>query len=585
MEGEQSQQDPTTPATGGGADGEASAPAATSAAAGDSSSAESNQASQASGQRGQSSSATEGTDPPRRKRRRRRKKKAGGGEAAGAPGREHQTAVPTQPAASNGSAPPAPRADASAINSLAAGLFSHLDERQVPCKVDGCDNTWGWTAQEQIQAFGQPPPRRMCGRCTAKFTALEDRAVACANPGCARTWTWAKSSQVAQMQRNGSAKPPSKVCPECTKEERELPDRDVSCRVEGCKRTWTWSRDAQLKHRTWARRNAEEQARGGAAPSAPDNDRGRGKRKRGRRRQRVDVNEAPRRMCELCREKMNRLQEREGPCKVHGCTRMAMVDRESQLRAWARLGTQDLEAEANAGRRMCEHCREFCRAHPDRAVPCGRPGCDKSWTYKTGAQLQDFLAGRRQDPIRLCSECTKGGMMAAVPGAPAGAEVMPCVVPMCEGLWFYQQGITQVAPGNGELPVDRMCDSCRQERGQPSRAPAVEPESTSVEPEGGSPAQAEGVAESPEPHESTAASAAAVMVTEPGSQVASSTEPVVDEAGAANEAVAANEANAANEPTAANEATAANEGDDSTTAKPDTPPTDVSSPDDVPTAD
>ena len=111
--------------------------------------------------------------------------------------------------------------------------------------------------------------------------------------------------------------------------------------MEGCARTWTWTRDAQLKHRTWARRFAEEEALGtekgdehggprrSAGIVAPVPERAGGGKRRRRRRQRVDVHEPPPRMCLPCREKAAAIVEREVPCKVHGCTRSTVLDRES----------------------------------------------------------------------------------------------------------------------------------------------------------------------------------------------------------------------------------------------------------------
>lgn len=306
----------------------------------------------------------------------------------------------------------------------------------------------------------------MCADHQAKVGNVSDREVPCSNPGCARTWTWNRSAQLKAMQRTGVAQPPKKICPHCNDEERHLADREVTCRVDGCKRTWTWVADAQLKHRVWARRYAEEQR--GGNPSGGKRDR----RRKGRRRNpKPDINEPPGRMCSLCHDKLARIEPREGPCKVHGCTRTAAVDRDTQLRAWARLQTEDLDAHGPLQRRMCTTCRDFCRSHPDREVRCGRPGCEHTWTNKTGAQLQDFLAGRRQDPIRLCEECSKGGALTQA-ATPDGMEVMPCVVTMCDGVWFYREGVTVVAPAAADVAVDRMCDRCRQERGAEPRGEA-----------------------------------------------------------------------------------------------------------------
>lgn len=404
----------------------------------------------------------------KRKRRRRRKKKK-----------------PEGVEATDGAAPtPAVDDVAASMANLAGGLLSHVDDREIPCRVEGCKNTWIWTSDEQIRNFGQPPPRRMCREHSSQLDSSSDTQVPCSNPGCEKTWTWTKSARVQQIQRGGSAIPPRRMCPDCEREEKELPDREVRCKVDGCKRSWTWTRDAQLKHRTWLRRT------GGEAEVAPPQ--GKGKRRRRRRGRAAGVNDPPPRMCEPCRAKAARLVEREGPCKVHGCTRMAKVDRDSQLRAWAQLETEDLDAEAPLPRRMCDVCREFCRHHPDREVVCGRPGCDNTWTFKTGAQLQAFLAGRLEDPMRLCSECSKGDfvMLPRPAEAPPGAEVMPCVVGGCEGVWYWLPG-TAIAPANpGDLPTDRMCAEHRKEH-QPGTsnkptdeskdAPAPEPPSESTE--------------------------------------------------------------------------------------------------------
>ena len=491
------------------------------------------------------------SEGPRRKRRRRRGRRKGSGpEARAGEGSPAAEVAPT----SEGPAPEAAPNDAAAPwQALAAGLFSHLDERQVPCMIDGCPNTWSWTAQEQMQAFGQPPPKRMCNEHRAALSSIEDRELPCANPGCEHTWTWTTAMQRKAMQRTGgTVEPPRKVCPHCIAEEKDLADREVPCRLEGCGRHWTWTRDAQLKHRVWARRQAEEDA------AEPASGRGGGKRRgrRNRRRRRPDIHEPPPRLCGPCQDKLARLEPREAPCKVHGCTRTVTLDREVQLRAWALLHTEDLDAEPSLPRRMCDTCREFCRSHPDREVACGRPGCERTWTYKTGAQLQDFLAGRRQDPIRLCDECSKGGALLVDVESVAGMEVMPCVVPLCDGVWFYREGLVAVEPSPSDpLPLDRMCDRCRQERGAEPRARALEAElEPDPEPDDdGSDGEADdggsddgGSDEADDGEAAEAVADASASETEPREGIGMAAE--VEEAGAANEATAANEAVAANEP-------------------------------------
>jgi hypothetical protein len=346
-------------------------------------------------------SAAESDAGPRKRRRRRRRGRAKGRRDDGSP-LEPSTEASAESRASSGEQhePPQP-----SLASLAGGLLSHIDDREVPCTVEGCDNTWTWTANEQIRSYGQPPPKRKCAECTA------------------------------------------------------IDDREVPCAVESCNRRWVWSAEAQLKHRAWMRRQ----------PSRDGNN----KRRKGR------AQEAPRRKCDLCHAKLLKIVERESVCKVHGCTRTVKIDKDSQLRAWAAMRTDDLDAEPVLPKKMCDVCREFCRTHPDRDVQCGRPGCDRTWTYKTGAQLQSFLAGRFEDPIRLAcegsdcdlirAEAAHLAQLAALSGEgeepriEPDAEIMPCIVPGCERSWIWRPGM-KVAPCNdGDQPVDRMCGAHRGE--------------------------------------------------------------------------------------------------------------------------
>lgn len=397
----------------------------------------------------------------------------------------------------------------------------------MPCRIAGCENTWTWYAAQQIRGFGQKPPERMCDHHLAQFSELEDREVPCRTPGCANTWTWKRGAQLADLQRHGKLKRPSRLCAECLAAERDTTDATMPCKVEGCRRTWVWGRDAQLRHRLWVLRQrakaraAERAAERSAAPAevaapaaapadmspppaaepAPENlsaetpvaeapegtegvaaleavaagatePAGEGKKKRRRKRkQRVrvvpDPEGPPQRMCGLCAQKLGKLVAREVPCKVHGCVRTWTWDRASQLRTWVQSGSDDVDFEPPAPKRMCEVCRDFCRKHPDRDVPCGRPGCGNTWTYKTGAQLQAFLAGRLQDPLKLCAECAKGefAKQAEEAGLPEGAEIMPCVVPACAGQWVYVPGQKLMQVEGDELASDRMCTKCRRERG------------------------------------------------------------------------------------------------------------------------
>jgi len=419
-----------------------------------------------------------------------------------------------------------------------------MQDKQVSCRISGCQNTWTWFAAQQIRGFGQPPPDRMCDEHLSQFNELADREVPCRTPGCPNTWLWKRGAQLAELQRTGKLRRPARLCAECFNAERETHDAELPCKISGCRRTWTWNRDAQLRHRLWVLRQRAKAARpvlearaeeaatdevkaeearpveaaaiaevsteaAGEAPvesgeavsadmsegtaatatSEPSEDERRKRRRKRRRGAKAAPSPEgpPERMCGLCAQKLGRLQAKELPCKVHGCTRSWTWDRASQMRAWVLSGSDDVEFEPASPKRMCEVCREFCRTHVDREVACGRPGCATTWTYKTGAQLQAFLAGRTADPLKLCGECSKGEFAATFrpsgDAVPEGAEIMPCVVSGCDGTWVYIPGMKLRETSYGELSTDRMCPKCRRERGLDGGDAPVEVTAADLEPD------------------------------------------------------------------------------------------------------
>ncbi len=515
-----------------------------------------------------------------------------------------------------------------------------MADKEMPCRIKGCNGSWVWYGSQQIRSLGKQAPERMCEKHLEQFNTLADREIKCRTPGCAHTWIWKRGAQFSQLLRGGKMRPPSGLCASCATEERELSDRDVECKVEGCVRQWTWTRDAQMRHRLWVRRQklkaaeeqakqekqakqaakkaAAEQAKSGeqtsegetnAAESAlsvdgqtqvtadvkaeadkaeakadtgeakaatadesetqaetgdkveakadraeanagesetqaetgdkaearadkaqakaqtgdkagakaedtseakaagakadkadeagdkseakPSAEKPKKKRKRKSRRKtkRTIPDEGPPdRMCNTCAAKLAAITPRQVGCKVHGCTNSWTWDRASQLRAWVHLGTDEVGVEPTAPRRMCDTCRDFCRKHPDRKLDCGRPDCEKQWMYKTGAQLQDYLAGRSLEPNRLCDECIRGGFTPAPqsdsPTAVPVLECMPCSTRGCGGTWLFVPG-QKLQPWNGagDPPDDRLCDDCRIERGLNARTAAIKSR-LSPEPDG-----------------------------------------------------------------------------------------------------
>ncbi len=409
--------------------------------------------------------------------------------------------------------------------------FNELADREVQCRTPGCANTWTWKRGAQLAEMQRTGklrrPSRLCAECFSAERETHDTELPCKIEGCRRTWTWTRDAQlrhrlwllrqrskadaaaaraaaaqaaraesaalarssessgssgsfVAESSSSGLAVAAPGAFPEEVRSPEVFADTYVEGRVPDDVNTsdspasaeGDAPADASATTVTEGTEVTEGHSQEPGEPAEPGGDR----RKRRRKRRRggkpvVNAEGPPERMCGLCAQKLTHLQPREQPCKVHGCSRTWTWDRASQMRAWVASGSDDLAFEPAAPRRMCEVCREFCRTHSDREVACGRPECNNTWTYKTGAQLQAFLAGRTADPLKLCGECAKGEFAVSFrPGGesgevPEGAETMPCVVPGCEGTWLFIPGMRLRETPYGELAPDRMCTPHRQERG------------------------------------------------------------------------------------------------------------------------
>ena len=375
--------------------------------------------------------------------------------------------------------------------------FNELADREVPCRTPGCPNTWTWKRGAQLAEMQRTGklrrPSRLCAACFAAERETHDTQLPCKIEGCRRTWTWTRDAQlrhrlwVLRQRAKSDAAAARAAAAEARAAAASIAVPDAAAPIEEVRSPEVFADtiaegnlpvfvpgSEDMSPETLPEGHVPEasspEATDGAGESGGDRRKRRRKRRRGGK-PAPNPEGPPERMCGLCAQKLSRLQPREQPCKVHGCSRTWTWDRASQMRAWVASGSDDLDFEPGAPKRMCEVCREFCRTHPDREVACGRPGCPQTWTYKTGAQLQAFLAGRTADPLKLCGECAKGEFAATFrPGGeggevPEGAETMPCVVPGCTGTWLYVPGMRLRETPYGELAPDRMCEAHRSERG------------------------------------------------------------------------------------------------------------------------
>jgi hypothetical protein len=384
---------------------------------------------------------------------------------------------------------------------LTAGLFASVSDKEVDCRVKGCTKTWTWFAAQQIRSFGQPPPQRMCEEHQRLLADVVDREIPCRNaPACTNHWLWKRGAQFALLERYPDAplRAPSRLCENCVAEEKDTHDREMPCRVNGCHETWLWTRNAQIHHRAWLRREQQKQAHtdnaaeakeplvteaaagtGGEAQASGENAEPtkRGRRRRGGRGRRVE--EVPQRMCRSCEAKFAACEDLDLVCRVHGCEKTWKWTRVAQLRTWVMSGL-GIDQPPPRPKRMCTSCTDFCRSNSDRQMPCAKPDCTNTWLYKTGTQLQRFVAGESVDEYaRLCQSCAAAEAAAAKAAAAeagypeAKGEPMPCLTTGCTGTWLYFDGMELLPYDDttAEPPADRICDKCRAERGLEARKP------------------------------------------------------------------------------------------------------------------
>lgn len=347
-----------------------------------------------------------------------------------------------------------------------------MTDQEVKCKVGSCKRTWTWTADAQRRHYA------WVARQQAKTdTATDAIGFVDATPDRASAVVGEASSTTPEVTADSVAEAVAS---------QEL----VSSGPDGAPSS-SEAATALAIHPAATDSAATSTGADESASAPPAGERRKKKRKSKRQRKAKPIDGPPERMCSVCSEKASKLKSIELPCKVHGCSRTFEWDRASQLRAWASVATTGDSGEATSPavpKRMCTTCREFCRVHPDRAIKCGRPECASTWTYKTGAQLQAFLAGKLEDPIKLCDECAKGQFLAMAAERAKAAErvgqgeVMPCVVVGCEGSWLYMPGMTLTPAADGQYPADRMCDDCRVKHGEAPRghAPGSEAGSDAV---------------------------------------------------------------------------------------------------------
>jgi hypothetical protein len=146
---------------------------------------------------------------------------------------------------------------------------------------------------------------------------------------------------------------------------------------------------------------------------------------------------------------------REVPCRMRGCDRTWLWEKEELAQAMSRGETQPPQ-------RMCERCHGQLEAATDRAVPCSRAGCAGTWTWTRMAQVEAWLkggsTGRATHPPRgLCSACRQAMQDRT-------DREVPCRLRGCTGTWIFTARAQLLAAAETDeidpAPPKRLCERC-----------------------------------------------------------------------------------------------------------------------------
>jgi len=152
------------------------------------------------------------------------------------------------------------------------------------------------------------------------------------------------------------------------------------------------------------------------------------------------------RMCETCFARFRELQDQVQPCRVKGCDRTWMWTKGMQLEAAVHNRTR-------VPSRMCDECAAQMTTLQDRAMPCRSPGCDGTFVWTAFAQLE-ALVQKEAEPHRMCDTCHAQYSRLT-------DEAQPCRVPGCRGTWVWTRWAQMEALRRGKKkPPRRLCADC-----------------------------------------------------------------------------------------------------------------------------
>jgi hypothetical protein len=352
--------------------------------------------------------------------------------------------------------------------------LASLGEKQRRCDVPGCQNTWTWTVEAQLEAFAahKPPPKNLCASCEGKLAALEEQQVACTVPGCERTATLSKRSQLlAQAQAEAEAataalaaasappvveapapEPPAAVVDTPAPAEANA-SADAAAEANTSPATLADTGVADTLPDTAVvvqegRQEGRQEGKGEAAARADAREDGKPE-KPGK-----VTYEGP--LCDPCADVARRLVDRPVHCGINGCKRKWIWKADDQLQAFAAGKPNE------PPRRMCDTCRANFGKLSDREVRCRTSGCKKTWTWSRFDQLDACVADKPapKAPARMCDHCYD--LFQKLKDVER-----PCRKSGCKRTWTDKRGaqLARLVRGKTGDPYPQYCNECRKELG------------------------------------------------------------------------------------------------------------------------
>lgn len=298
-------------------------------------------------------------------------------------------------------------------------LVKEIEDKEIPCRVKGCENTWKWFASSQLREGGKKldakPEPRLCNSCFKKLQSLTPQKRPCKINNCDNEWTLDRMTQLEIMTRN--KKEPKRMCFECNNRLKELTPKSMPCKVDGCNNTWEWSPFSQLEYE----RGKEKD------PSYP----------------------YPERYCDSCFQQLRKLHPIKIPCSTSFCNNTIDYSVDFQLEDFVKKQKPEQRG------LICELCKETLDNLEDKEHPCHQEGCKNKWTWKKQDQ---FDSGQYQNskfivtepPSKYCERCHDF----LINGSDTYVECAKCCTPI---LWTVRQQLM------AELKLwvkPKLCPNC-----------------------------------------------------------------------------------------------------------------------------